>query len=110
MKNCIIDRLQAWLTDKDPPILENIVRKPSLTLIQEYKHQTPMGWIHLMNGQISIHWSTLGNSDPYQKNNMDENTIELRNYSKETWGSGLLYELWKNPMESLWIVTVGKTT
>ena len=60
---CIAQRLYAWLTDTEPPLLETIVPSPSITQRKAYTTQHTIGWRHMMKGRLSIHWSTLVNGE-----------------------------------------------
>ena len=96
MKNCIRQGILAWMTGNAPPVLETIVPNPSQTLRKAYTTQNTIGWRHFVKGRISIHWSTLVNGEPHDNVHGHDTPINGSNRNQESWGSGLIYTLWKH--------------
>ena len=53
---CIIQGLEAWYNQLDPPVLATIVPNASQGLQQAYTDQTIIGWRHLIRGRLERLW------------------------------------------------------
>ena len=53
---CIIQGLEAWYNQLDPPVLANIVPNAPQGLQQAYTDQTIIGWRHFLRGRLARSW------------------------------------------------------
>jgi hypothetical protein len=91
---CLKEGILAWIENKKPKNINQLVPNASQTLKKAYINQLEIGWGHFIRGRVSIEWITIINYDLQNKTNTPPRKGIRRFHSADPWGLALINIMW----------------